>query len=109
MAEASGTAPGSSFRLKDLRLTVELLVEAVGREDGARERVATRHGVQKSVLTDAVRRMEQFFRVSLFEGPQRKSPTSAGRKMAAYGPRVLDEFEIFSSMLLDASQEDEMH
>ncbi|ACF02304.1 hypothetical protein Rpal_3805 [Rhodopseudomonas palustris TIE-1] len=96
-------ADRASMRLKDLQLTAELLSEAVQQENGARERVAGRHGIRKSVITDRVRRMERFFGVDLFTGPQRKTPTEAGRLMAKYGPRLIEEIEHFAGILRDAS------
>lgn len=93
----------ASMRLKDLQLTAELLLEAVQQENGARERVAERHGIRKSVITDRVSRMERFFGVDLFTGPQRKTPTEAGRLMAKYGPRLIEEIEHFAEILRDAS------
>jgi DNA-binding transcriptional LysR family regulator len=98
-------ADKSSMRLKDLRLTAELLAEAVAQENGARERIAERHGIQKSVITDRVRRMEHFFGVSLFTGPQRKRPTEAGRLMAKYGPKLIEEIEHFAEILRSAGKQ----
>lgn len=97
------------MRLKDLQLTVELLVEAAAQESGARERIAERHGIQKSVITDRVRRIEQFFGVPLFGGPQRKSPTAAGLKMARHGEQLIDEISHFARILRDARETDEVH
>lgn len=99
MDSQKGTALGCDMRLKDLQLTTELLAEAVANERGARERVARRHGIQKSVITDRVARIEQFFGVALLGGPQRKTPTAAGQMMARYGPRLLDEIGHFAAML----------
>lgn len=90
------------MRLKDLQLTAELLVEAVANEHGARERVAERHSIQKSVITDRIGRVEQFFGVALFDGPQRKSPTAAGKMMARYGPRLLEQIGHFGALLQEA-------
>jgi hypothetical protein len=101
-------APKTSMRMQDLRLTVELLGEAVEQERGARERIAERYGIRKSVITNRVDRMETFFGVMLFTGPQRKTPTAAGRVMARYGPRLIQEFEEFAGMLQDASKPDEV-
>lgn len=98
----SGEEQSRDMRLKDLRLTTELLVEAVANERGARERIADRHGIQKSVITDRVGRIEQFFGIALFDGPQRKSPTNAGKMMARYGPRLLEEIGHFGAMLQEA-------
>jgi len=97
-------ADNSSMRLKDLHLTAELLAEVVAQESGARERIAKRHGIQKSVITDRVRRMERFFCVELFTGPQRKSPTEAGRLMAKYGPKLIEEIEHFAGILRGCRQ-----
>lgn len=94
------------MRLLDLRLTVEVLVEAASNVDGARDRVAARHGIQKSVITDRVGRIETFFGVALFGGSQRKDPTKAGRFMARYGPRLISEIEDFSQMIRDEAVED---
>lgn len=102
-------ADKASMRLKDLQLTSELLAEAVAQENGARERIAERYGIQKSVITDRVRRMERFFGVDLFKGPQRKTPTKAGEQMAKYGPRLIEEIEHFAETLRDASESDEVH
>ena len=95
-----------SMRLTDLRLTVELLVDAGANQDGARDRVAKRNEIQKSVITDRVRRIESFFGVPLFGGPQRKELTKAGRFMARYGPRLISEIEDFSQMIRDEGSED---
>lgn len=94
------------MRLLDLRLTVELLVEANANVDGARDRVAAHHGIQKSVITDRVGRIEKFFDVALFGGTQRKELTKAGRFMARYGPRLIAEIEDFSQMIRDEAAED---
>jgi len=93
------------MRLLDLRLTVEVLVEAVANVDGARDRVAARHEIQKSVITDRVGRIETFFGVALFGGPQRKDPTKAGHYMARYGPLLISEIEYFSQMIRDKAAE----
>lgn len=98
----------TDMRLKDLQLAAELLAEAVKLEDGARERVATRHGIQKSVITDRVGRIERLFGVTLFTGPQRKTPTAAGRLMARYGPTLLEEIGHFGAILQDAREIDEI-
>jgi DNA-binding transcriptional LysR family regulator len=102
-------ADKASMRLKDLRLASELLAEAVAQENGARERVAERYGIQKSVITDRVRRIEKFFGVDLFKGTQRKTPTRAGEKMAKYGPMLISEIEDCAVMLRRASERDEVH
>ncbi|MGM4990521.1 LysR family transcriptional regulator [Tardiphaga sp. 841_E9_N1_2] len=109
MKSGDTEADKASMRLKDLQLTAELLSEAVAHENGARERVAERHGIQKSVITDRVRRMERFFEVKLFTGPQRKTPTAAGRKMAQYGPKLMEEIGHFAAILREAHEEDEVH
>jgi hypothetical protein len=93
-----------SMRLKDLRLASELLAEAVKQENGARERIAERYCIQKSVITDRVKRMEQFFNVKLFTGAQRKTPTEAGKVMAVRGPQLMGVIELFTTMLRDASE-----
>jgi DNA-binding transcriptional LysR family regulator len=95
-------ADKTSMRLKDLHLTAELLAEAVAQENGARDRIAERYGIRKSVITDRVRRMERFFSVDLFTGPQRKTPTAAGRLMAKHGPKLIGEVERFVGILRDA-------
>jgi DNA-binding transcriptional LysR family regulator len=96
-----------SMRLADLQLTIELLNETAELEHGARDRVAARRGIQKSVITDRVARMEKFFGVALFTGPQRKSPSAAGRQMAKYGPMFLKQLELFGRILQEA-EEDEL-
>jgi DNA-binding transcriptional LysR family regulator len=95
----------ASMRLKDLLLTSELLAEAVAQENGARERIAQKYEIQKSVITDRVRRMEQFFNVELFTGAQRKTPTEAGKVMAEYGPQLIGVIEHFAEMLREASEQ----
>jgi hypothetical protein len=95
-----------TMRLTDLRLTVELLVDADERPDGARDRLAARKEIQKSVITDRVKRIENFFGVPLFGGPQRIELTKAGRFMARYGPRLISEIEDFSQMIRDEASED---
>ncbi|WP_245443701.1 LysR family transcriptional regulator [Rhizobium phaseoli] len=87
-------------------MTVELLVDASANQDGARDRVAARNGIHKSVITDRVKRIEKFFGVSLFGGPQRKEPTKAGIVMARYGPRLISEIEYFSEMVRDEASGD---
>jgi hypothetical protein len=109
MKKDADDADKTSMRLKDLQLTAELLSEAVAQENGARERVAERRGIQKSVITDRVRRMERFFEVKLFTGPQHKTPTAAGRKMARYGPQLMEEIGHFAEILRNAQEEDEVH
>lgn len=94
------------FRLADLRFVIELVVEACLQEKGARERVATRHGVRKSVITDRVARIETFVGLALFAGPQRKTPTAAGRELARRGPQFLDMVAAFVEMLHDAEADD---
>lgn len=108
MKEKTTAASTESMRLIDLQTTVELMVEAVAIEHGARERVAERHRIQKSVITNRVGRMEEFFGVALFTGPQRKTPTAAGKLMARYGPKLLEEIDHFAGMLRDASERDEL-
>lgn len=95
-----------TMRLTDLRLTVELLVEADAEPDGARDRVAARKDVRKSVITDRVNRIENFFDVSLFGGPQRKELTKAGHFMARYGPKLISEIEDFSQLIRDAASDE---
>lgn len=46
------------MRLTDLETTIELLVEANANVDGARDRIAARYAIQKSVITDRVKRTE---------------------------------------------------
>ncbi|MET3614757.1 uncharacterized protein (DUF433 family) [Rhizobium aquaticum] len=94
-----------SLRFTDLTLTVDLLVEALENKDGARDRIAKRHGIQKSVITDRVRRIEAFFDAELFGGPQRKDLTEAGKFAAKYGPRLISEIEEFAAMIQDAAAE----
>ena len=102
MKSDEAEADKASIRLKDLQLTAELLAEAVAQENGARDRIAERYGIRKSVITDRVRRMERFFSVDLFTGPQRKTPTAAGRLMAKHGPKLIGEVERFVGILRDA-------
>jgi DNA-binding transcriptional LysR family regulator len=109
MKSDESEADKASMRLKDLQLTSELLAEAVAQENGARERIAERYGIQKSVITNRVKRIEQFFGVNLFEGPQRKTPTSAGKWMAKYGPEIVTEIEQFAERLRDVSERNEVH
>ena len=105
--DSTSVERGSSLRLKDLSLTAELLVAAVEQQDGARERIASKHGIRKSVITNRVARIEKFFGVALFTGPQRKTPTAAGRTMAKYGPSLIAEFDHFAEMLCRANSRDE--
>lgn len=95
------------LRLYDLRIVIELLVEAVESKDGARDRIATKYGKQKSVLTDMVHRVEEFFAAPLMCGPQRKSPTAAGEMLARRGPQLLDELEAFGELLRDANERED--
>lgn len=103
MKDGVSDAAKASMRLKDLQLTADLLSEAAKQENGARERVAEKYGITKSVITDRVGRIESFFGVALFTGPQRKTPTAAGQMMARYGPCLVEEIEAFSNMLRDAA------
>lgn len=89
------------MRLTDLETTIELLVEANANVDGARDRVAIRHKIQKSVITDRVSRIEKFLGVQLLGGSQRKEPTEAGKLVGRYGPRLLDEIEYFAQIVRD--------
>jgi DNA-binding transcriptional LysR family regulator len=109
MVNGETEADKASMRLIDLQMTSDLLAEAVAQENGARERIAEKYEIQKSVITDRVRRMERFFGVALFKGPQRKTPTRAGEQMAKYGPRLIEEIEHFAETLRDASERDEIH
>lgn len=93
------------MRLTDLETTIELLVEANSNVDGARDRVAARHSIQKSVITDRVRRTEEFFRAKLFGGPQRKEPTGAGKFVARRGPQLLAEIAFFGELVREETGE----
>jgi DNA-binding transcriptional LysR family regulator len=95
-------AETESMRLSDFRLATDLLIEAVDQEHGARDRIAERYGIRKSVISNQVERIELFFDVKLFTGPQRKTPTAAGRVLATHGPRLLKMVEDFGGMLRDA-------
>ncbi|HDZ72259.1 MAG TPA: LysR family transcriptional regulator [Aurantimonas coralicida] len=92
------------FRLSDFRFVTELLAEAQTREDGARDRIAKKHGIQKSVITGRVGRIEKFLGTTLFSGPQRKSPTAAGRELATRGPQFLRMVEDFVAMIGDVDE-----
>ncbi len=94
------------FRLADMRFVIELLVEACAQEKGARERLATKYGIRKSVITDRVARIETFVGVPLFTGPQRRTPTGAGRALAHRGPQFLDMVTHFVGMLHDAEADE---
>lgn len=94
-----------SVRLTDLETTIELLVEAHANVDGARERVAIRNTIQKSVITDRVRRTEEFFAAALFGGPQRKTPTRAGKFVARRGPQLLAEIVYFGELVRQEAEE----
>ena len=89
------------LRLSDLRFVIELIGEACAQEKGARDRVAAKYGVRKSVITDRVDRIEAFVGVALFAGPQRKTPTAAGRELAKRGPQFLALVADFVGMLRD--------
>ncbi len=93
------------LRLTDLSLTVDLMVEASTNTDGARDRIAARNGIQKSVITDRVKRIETFLGVQLFDGPQRKDLTKAGKFMARYGPRLISEIEDFTQLIREEAAE----
>ncbi|UCI29454.1 LysR family transcriptional regulator [Mesorhizobium sp. B4-1-4] len=108
MKEKTTAASTESMRLIDLQTTAEVLAEAVANENGARERVAERRDIRKSVITDRVRRMEEFLGVGLFTGPQRKAPTAAGKMMARYGPKLIEEIDHFAGILRDASEREEL-
>lgn len=93
------------MRLTDLQTTIELLVEAHANVDGARDRVAARHSIQKSVITDRVRRTEEFLGAELFGGPQRKEPTRAGKFVARRGPQLLSEIAYFGDLVREEAGE----
>ena len=46
---------------------------------------------------------------NFFTGPQRKSPTEAGRLMAKYGPKLIEEIEHFAEILRAAGKQDGIH
>lgn len=93
------------MRLTDLQTTIELLVEANVNIDGARDRVAARHSIQKSVITDRIKRTEEFFGARLFGGPQRKEPTKAGQFVGRRGQGLLDEIEFFAERVREEAGE----
>ena len=93
------------MRLTDLETTIELLVEANSNVDGARDRLAARHSIQKSVITDRVKRTEDFFGAELFGGPQRKTPTRAGKFVARRGPQLLAEIVYFGELVREDAGE----
>lgn len=93
------------MRLTDLETTIELLVEAHANVDGARDRVAARHSIQKSVITDRVKRTEEYFGADLFSGPQRKEPSRAGRFVALRGPQLLAEIQYFGELVREEAAE----
>ncbi|BDA83998.1 hypothetical protein Sa4125_15400 [Aureimonas sp. SA4125] len=94
--------PTTALRLKDLQLGIELVIEALEQERGARDRIATRYGIQKSVITDCVHRIESYFGVNLFAGTARIAVTAAGRELAKRGPSVFDALEELEQGLRDA-------
>lgn len=93
------------MRLTDLQTTIELLIEANVNIDGARDRLAARHSIQKSVITDRVKRTEEFLGAQLFGGPQRKEPTKAGKFVGRYGHRLLDEIEFFAERVREEAEQ----
>lgn len=90
------------LRLTDLRFVIELVIEAVEQEKGARDRIAERHGVRKSVITNRVDRIQAFLGLDLFTGPQRLTLTAAGCELAKRGPQFLIMMKDFVGMLHDA-------
>jgi DNA-binding transcriptional LysR family regulator len=88
-----------ALRLVDLRTTVEVLTEAADREVGARRRVAERLGIEPSVVTDRVKRVEKSLEIELFEGKGRSKPSQVGRRMMKYGPRFISEYEDFVELI----------
>ncbi|MBD8653656.1 LysR family transcriptional regulator [Rhizobium sp. CFBP 13726] len=93
------------MRLTDLETTIELLVEANANVDGARDRIAARYAIQKSVITDRVKRTEEFFGAELFGGPQRKEPTRAGKFVARRGHQLLAEITFFGDLVREEAEE----
>lgn len=89
------------MRILDLKTTVDVLEEAVERPNGARRRVAERLGVQPSVITDRVHRVEAELGGHLLETDG--GLTAEGVVVLEHGRRVMAEFEAMMSAVRGAT------
>lgn len=80
------------MRMIDLRTTVDVLRAASETPSGARRRVAEWAGVQPSVVTDRVHRVEAEIGAELLRADG--CLTHAGRLMLEHGGRIVDGFEM---------------
>jgi len=80
------------LRLIDLYTTVAVLRETIVRPSGARRRVAAGMGLEPSVVTDRVKRVEKLLAVKLFDPVSPLELTRAGQQMADQGHELVGRF-----------------
>lgn len=90
-----------TMRMIDLRTTIDVLEEAVERPIGARRRVAERLGIQPSVVTDRIHRVETEIGGDPLEADGRL--TVIGVVVLEHGHRILGEFDAMMNAVKDAA------
>ena len=84
------------MRISDLEIVVEVVTETAqsGTPRGIRAEVAKRRGIGRTIVTDAIRRIEAEIDVILFEADS-LSLTLSGMALAEHGPAFLEAQRIF--------------
>ena len=84
------------MRFIDLEIVVDVVTETLLTKAprGARIEIAKRRGINRSIVTDAIRRIESEMGVSLFE-PDSVTLTPSGQAMAEHGPQFIEAQRIF--------------
>jgi Mn-dependent DtxR family transcriptional regulator len=84
------------MRFSDLEIVIDVVIETDKSEAprGVRSEIAKRRGIGRSIVTDAIRRVEKKMAVALFESDS-VTLTRSGRAMADHGPRFIETKRIF--------------
>ena len=87
------------MRFIDLEIVIEVVKETKTSERprGARAEIAKRRGIARSIVTEAIGRIEVEMEASFFE-PNSLTLTPSGEALAHHGPRFIESQQIFLNL-----------
>lgn len=98
----------AAVRIFDVQLVLDTCIATQEKRRGARRRVARKHRISPSTVTEAVKRFERAMGVTLFgpcRGDGEDSLTNAGSAFTGYGRKFLESYHLLRKFLQETNQD----
>ena len=97
-----------AVRIFDVQVVLDTCIATRENRRGARRRVARKHRISPSTVTEAVKRFERAMGVPLFgpcRGDDEASLTNAGTAFTDYGRKFLESYHLLRKFLQETDQD----